>query len=507
MLLCSCKHKEQNPNKYLHLESFSGLRAPQYALNKAAIRRQLDILVKTDADSMLPDYHAKRYYACKKSFLWIQRYGVDSRVDTLLSYLCKVNEIGFAPNKFCVNAISADLKRLRNLQFDKNNNTINKVAARLEYHLTKAFLRYATGQRFGYTNPYALFNKLDIRQHDSLSTTYHRLFDIEVSRPNKYYWAHIWQKTHRDSLTNYLHAVQPQSKLYKILVAHYQNLNHKGNKIKALCNIERARWRLANQPYMYSKYALVNIPSMQLVAIDGQKVLKMKIGVGTPETKTPLLTSSIKRMDINPQWIIPKSIIEKSIAMHAGDSIYFDRHRYFIRERSTGKSINVKHVSSTMLRSGNYFVIQEGGKGNAMGRIVFRFDNKFAVYLHDTSSKKVFEQSNRVVSHGCIRIEKPFDFAVFLLAQKDEETIEKIQYSMAADIHSKYKQSSSTASTLLCDTLNTSKLINSITVQPTVPLFITYYTLYPDEHQTIKTYCDIYGFDAIIYNLLRNYIH
>lgn len=57
---------------------------------------------------------------------------------------------------------------------------------------------------------------------------------------------------------------------------------------------------------------MVNIPSFHLMAVDDKDTLTMRIGCGTTETKTPLLTSAIKRMDVNPVWIVPRSIIEKT---------------------------------------------------------------------------------------------------------------------------------------------------------------------------------------------------
>ncbi len=206
---------------------------------------------------------------------------------------------------------------------------------------------------------------------------------------------------------------------------------------------------------------------------------------------------------------MPRSIIEKSVVPQAGNKDYFDARRYFIRERKTGKRMDVTQVSADMLKSGQYFVIQEGGKGNAMGRIVFRFKNKFAIYLHDTSSKGVFEREYRGVSHGCIRLEKPFDFAVFLLGGKDEKTIERIRYSMEADIHPTYMDdnpSSDKKQSVEADRLDRAKLIKSVQVKPTVPLFITYYTLYPNENNVMTEYPDVYGFDSVIYHQLLNYL-
>lgn len=105
--------------------------------------------MKADVDSMQPDYRTRSYYGQHGSFLWIDRLGVDARADTLLAYLRTVDEFGFSTKKFYVKDIENDLKRLRTLDFDTASNTISQVMARLEYYLTKAYLRYVNGQQFG----------------------------------------------------------------------------------------------------------------------------------------------------------------------------------------------------------------------------------------------------------------------------------------------------------------------------------------------------------------------
>ena len=267
--------------------------------------------------------------------------------------------------------------------------------------------------------------------------------------------------------------------------------------------MERCRWRLYDYPWRHRKYVLVNIPSFHLRAVDQDSVLEMKIGCGSLETKTPLLTSRIMRMDLNPQWVIPRSIVRKSIANHAGDSAYFASHRYYVRERKTIKRIPVSLVSRSMLNSSDYFVIQEGGEGNALGRIIFRFNNNFSVFLHYTSAPGVFEQSSRDVSHGCVRVEKPLDLAVFLLKNKDEKIIEKIRYSMTVDLGN--QRDKGQRSVEFRPPVDKSKLIGSLKVEPEVPLFITYYTLYPDRYGQLEEFPDVYGYDRVIYNYLGNY--
>ena len=85
--------------------------------------------------------------------------------------------------------------------------------------------------------------------------------------------------------------------------------------MRLLCNIERSRWRQDDYPQNHRKYVLVNVPSFHLDAIEGDSVLTMRMACGNVATKTPLLTSRIMRMDINPQWVVPRSIIRKEMVL------------------------------------------------------------------------------------------------------------------------------------------------------------------------------------------------
>ena len=118
--------------------------------------------------------------------------------------------------------------------------------------------------------------------------------------------------------------------------------------------------------------------------------------------------------------------------------------------------------------SPDWSIVQEGGEGNSLGRIIFRFDNNFSIFVHDTSSRGVFNRQTRSVSHGCIRVEKPYELACYMLRDKDPEMAEKIQYSMEVDI------------------------------------FIVYYTLFPVPEGDIKSFPDVYEYDSIIAKALRS---
>ena len=84
--------------------------------------------------------------------------------------------------------------------------------------------------------------------------------------------------------------------------------------------------------------------------------------------------------------------------------------------------------------------------------------------------------------------QKPFELAKFLLHEKNEKLIQRINYSMTAD------------------SLKIKKLVvGSVKVEPQIPLFITYYTLYPFA-KGVVSYPDVYGFDGVIFEQLKKYL-
>lgn len=500
LLFCSCQESIKNSNQHLTLAAFADLADSSYAVKSHKIRASIDGMVRNDTDALQADMQTKKYYRRKGQLLWIDRLGVDSRADTLLCYLKTVTEMGFSAQRFRVGQIEKDLLAIRNLDV-KSNSNINTILARLEYNLTKGYLRYVAGQRFGYLNPTFIFNRLDSldqNKNDSIQkpVRYRGLFDVEMDHANPEFYQMALAKISHDSLATFLREVQPTNKYYhdlKRCLNENPEQMTQARKALLLCNMERARWRQHDYPELHQKYVMVNLPSYHLMAIDGQDTLSMRIGCGSNETKTPLLNSYLKRMDLNPRWYIPRSIIEKDI-IHRISRSYFESRNFFVLNRKTGKEVDISSVTQSMLRDPSYAVVQRGGQGNSLGRIIFRFDNNFSVYLHDTSSKGVFSREDRGVSHGCVRVEKPFDLAVFLLKNKNQKLIDKIDYCMTADSLS-----------------DKSKVIGSISLNPQVPLYIAYYTLYPMAGKSNRPrwihYPDVYGYDRVIYGFLkRNYL-
>ena len=505
----SCHEKVLNPNAQLTLTEYESLDSSAYKLDAQRIWDEIDHLAVADKDSLLADNRTRRHYFKHRSLVWIDRNGVDHRADSVLLRLRKVTQIGFNPTRFRLPQIEADLKRLRELDFDDNINSINKVVARLEYNLTKAYLRYATGQRFGFVNPAYLLNRYDIYEQDSTRRSYRTLYSHRQPRPDEWFFKRALRMVHTDSVGWFLRQVEPQGAYYQRLlgILNSDSVSLYGRKL-LLTNLERCRWRLDDTSKDHNKYVLVNIPAFQLQAVNGDEMLTMRVGCGSLETKTPLLSSEIKRMDVNPQWVIPRSIIKKNIIPRLGNWDYFRSHRYFIRNRQTGKSVPLEDVTQDMIESGKYAVVQEGGEGNSLGRIIFRFDNDLSIYLHDTSSKDVFARENRGVSHGCVRVQYPYELAAFLIGNDNTKMLSRIRYSMVADVSSlgRGRERLSSERLASADTLKRSMLIGSVNVTPKVPVHIVYYTLYPDHEGRLIRFSDVYGYDVLVNNYLRNYL-
>ncbi len=497
--LAGCREKAENPNKDIGAEAFSGWKTQAYALNSLRIRDAIDGFCRADRDSMAADYYTRSYYSRRSPFLWIDRSGVDERADTLVAVLKTVGSMGFSEAAFGVERIESDLRRVRCLDFGGDSLAINRMMASIEYRLTKAYLRYTVGQRFGFADPYRLFNRLDPLPCDSTERPkgFRKLYDAGTERPGNGFYAKALRQIRSDSLGLFLRSVSPADPLYARLMAELPSAKGLPARRRLLCNMERCRWRGGNPVAQDGKYVVVNIPAFHLYAYGGDSVMEMRVGCGSVKTKTPMLNSAIERMDVNPVWNIPVSIVKGEVARHAGDTLYFNRNKYYIVERKSGKRLPAESVTPAMLRSGNYRVSQEGGEGNSLGRIIFRFPNNFSVFLHDTSSRGVFQRDYRGVSHGCIRVERPFDFAAYLLDSPGEWTLDKLRISM--DLPPQTARGRAYVKAGHED----NRLVSSLKVSPGVPIYITYFTLYPDCRGRLAAWPDVYGYDEALWRWIK----
>lgn len=221
-----------------------------------------------------------------------------------------------------------------------------------------------------------------------------------------------------------------------------------------LINMERARWM---PPLQDSTYVLVNIPEYRLRVFDaGMNILKMNVIVGSEANNSVIFNGNLQYVVFSPYWNVPESIVRKEILPAIRrNSNYISKH----------------NMEITSYVGGLPQIRQKPGANNALGRVKFLFPNNFNIYLHDTPNRNLFAQTNRGLSHGCIRIAEPKKFAEFLLRNQPEFTSEAI------------------------DSLMYLEKEKWVTLKKKVPVFLVYFTSWVDASGELHFRRDIYKHD------------
>jgi murein L,D-transpeptidase YcbB/YkuD len=167
------------------------------------------------------------------------------------------------------------------------------------------------------------------------------------------------------------------------------------------------------------RYVVVNIPSASVEAVENGTVVKRYVAVvGKPENASPMVTTRITNVNINPTWTVPTSIIKNEfipkMRANPGFANYFAKANIRILDRS-GQQVPYSAIDWNTDRAVNYTFRQDSGAGNSLGQIRIDMPNSQSVYMHDTPSKRFFNAQDRFFSHGCVRVQDVNGLAAWLL--------------------------------------------------------------------------------------------
>ncbi len=222
-----------------------------------------------------------------------------------------------------------------------------------------------------------------------------------------------------------------------------------------LVNMEFWRWSPRD---LGAERIMVNVPEFTArLYRDNQPVLSVRVITGKPGKPTPLFSNRIQQIVVNPSWNVPQSIIQKEMLSHLAA----------LREQG----YEIRYVN------GRLHIRQPPGERNALGQIKFVFPNDYAVYMHDTPTRRLFAASRRAFSHGCVRVDQPFKLAEDLLQPQngwDEARIRKL-----IGPHERW-----------------------VKLPQPVPIHIVYFTAAVDRSGQLKQFDDIYGYDRKARELL-----
>ena len=231
--------------------------------------------------------------------------------------------------------------------------------------------------------------------------------------------------------------------------------------------MERMRW-LPRQ--LGQRYVLLNEPAYQVTFAKGDgSQLTMRAIVGKPNHQTYFFTDTIKSVEYNPYWNVPRSIVINEMLPHLyNDPSYLDRMGYEVTNTAG------RQISSSDVDWGAYArnrvsvdVRQPPGRRNALGLVKIEFPNRHAIYMHDTPEKYLFKHQKLAFSHGCVRLEHPQDMAAALLGKSVSYVDQQIATGK-----------------------NFSEQVGG-----NIPVYLTYFTAWPDQDGAIHYYDDIYGRD------------
>jgi len=207
------------------------------------------------------------------------------------------------------------------------------------------------------------------------------------------------------------------------------------NRIRQMeVNLDRYRWLPAE---LTDRYVLVNIPDYRLYAYDdGKPEFEQRVIVGDQYTNaTPVFADSMTYLVFRPEWNVPPGILAREILPRLKDDDDYDLAAQGLEVvDSNGRVVRdpseVDWDDIDTTKALPYRIRQKPGPTNALGRVKFMFPNRFNIYLHDTPSRRLFEQKRRTLSHGCVRVEDPVQLAGFALDGQDGWSKDRIDEAL-----------------------------------------------------------------------------
>ena len=239
--------------------------------------------------------------------------------------------------------------------------------------------------------------------------------------------------------------------------------------------LERYRWLRYDFP---QPPVVVNLPEYRLRAFDqgGRVGLAMNVNVGDAyDFQTPVFENSIRYLVFRPYWNVPPQILRNEVIPDIVEDRDYVQDNDMQVTTLAGEVVTGGSVLQ-QLRAGKLVVRQKPGPENALGLLKIIFPNEHHVYLHDTpESVDMFSKDERALSHGCIHLQKPAEMAAWLLRDKPEWNLERVEEAMH-------------------------KGRDNFTVNLTapVPILIVYGTAIAEEDGDVHFYRDIYGHDATL---------
>ncbi len=239
--------------------------------------------------------------------------------------------------------------------------------------------------------------------------------------------------------------------------------------------MERLRWLPRN---LGSRHVFINQPAFRATYMHaGRAPLSMRAIVGKKSNQTNFFMDRIETVEYNPYWGVPRSIIvNEMLPKLFNDPSYLDRLGYEVTTVS-GERVSSQWVDwySVGVNKAPINVRQPPGRKNALGELKILFPNKHAIYMHDTPSRSLFQRDRRALSHGCVRLQKPREMAAAVLGKSTDYIASRIAQGQN----------------------------DSDPVTANIPVYVAYFTAWPNSKGTVRYYGDMYDRDVYLSRAIK----
>lgn len=263
-----------------------------------------------------------------------------------------------------------------------------------------------------------------------------------------------------------------------------------GRKTRAALNVPvaaRVRQLAANLERLKSlsltdgkRTILINVAAFDLTVVeDGRVAFSSPVIVGRRSRPTPVFSSAVTRIVVNPYWYVPRRIAVRDILPKIKKDPAYLREQSIRVYRTSGSarieiapgSVDWKSLNSTDFP---YVLVQDPGPANALGRVKFYLPNTYDVFLHDTPAQELFNHGKRMFSSGCIRVGKALALADFLLHRDGLDSFEQLAEALQ------------------------NRETRAIALKTPVPLHVVYLTAWADRDGRAQFRDDVYSLDGLI---------
>ncbi|RCW27735.1 murein L,D-transpeptidase YcbB/YkuD [Ciceribacter lividus] len=199
-------------------------------------------------------------------------------------------------------------------------------------------------------------------------------------------------------------------------------------------NLQRLQDVVSKQ--LEARYIMVNIPAAYVEAVENDRVaLRNTAIVGRISRPSPLVSSKVSDIILNPYWTAPRSIVEKDIVpLMQKDPTYLARNSIRLID-GNGNEVAPETVDWFAPKAPNLMFRQDPGKINAMSATKINFPSPEAVYMHDTPTQGLFNKLMRFESSGCVRVQNVRDLIVWVLKYTPGWSRQQIEQVIASRVN------------------------------------------------------------------------